>query len=69
MGPLPGGFDGLDGWAAGYMDGDEFVACSGETRLFTSPGLKLCLDLPIELEDPALRFTDVLGRRFLFGVR
>ncbi|MBR7041461.1 MAG: hypothetical protein IKI24_06425 [Clostridia bacterium] len=69
VGPLPGGFDGLDGWAAGYMDGDEFVACSGETRQFASPGLKLCLDLPIELEDPALRFTDVMGRRYVFGVR
>ncbi|MBR5751298.1 MAG: site-specific DNA-methyltransferase [Clostridia bacterium] len=67
--PLPEGFDGLDGWAAGYMDGDEFIACDAETRLFTAPRLKLCLDLPTELEAPALRFTDVLGRRYFFRVQ
>ena len=67
--PLPEGFDGLDGWAAGYINGDEFVACDSETRLFTKPGLELCLSLPIEVEDPAVRLTDVLGRRFFFRVK
>ncbi|MCR4621496.1 MAG: site-specific DNA-methyltransferase [Clostridiales bacterium] len=68
-GPLPEGFDGLDGWAAGYVEGEEFIACDSETRQFSGPRLKLCLSLPMEIETPAVRLTDALGRRYFFMIR
>lgn len=62
------GFDGIDGWAFGYLRGGEFVCCASEQRSRACPELAFALRTPVYEGAPAVRVSDVFGKTYYYSV-
>ena len=60
------GFDGVDGWSAGYLRDGVFYALAHAFRTRRDPALALHLEIPVLDGIPCIRVSDVLGRSFCF---
>ncbi len=62
------GLDAVDNWAAGYVDGDHFIAHAHFERSQAQPKLQNELRVPVYDQQLAIRVGDVAGRSHYFLV-
>ena len=60
--------DFADSWAVGTVEDGIFTVLSEEKRTFRTPALKGELEVPLEVSEPVIRVSDVLGRRFFYAL-
>ena len=60
--------DFADSWAVGTVEDGVFTVLSEEKRTFRTPALKGELEVPLEVSEPVIRVSDVLGRRFFYAL-
>lgn len=58
-----GGFDAIDQWSAGFVQGDVFRSCVSSVRSAATPALETMVEMPVCAGEPCVMIVDVWGRR------
>ena len=57
------GFDAVDQWSAGFVQGDVFRSCVVSARSVATPQLKMMVEMPVCAGEPCVMIVDIFGNR------
>ena len=57
------GFDAIDQWSAGFVQGDVFRSCVSSVRSATTPALQTMVEMPVCAGEPCVMIVDIWGNR------
>ncbi len=57
------GFDAIDQWSAGFVQGDVFRSCVSSVRSAATPALQTMVEMPVCAGEPCIMIVDIWGNR------